>query len=98
VLNYGKFTRRAYAAWKTAGLPRLTPHNARHSFCSYLDAIPAISDTRANHYMGHSDQGMHARYTHALDGQLAADAAAFDEFLTGHEQGNVVQLRKHEAA
>jgi integrase len=93
-MNYGKTTRRAFKAWEAAGLGRLTPHNARHSFRSYLDAIQAISDTRADAYMGHADDSLRRRYTHTLDGQLALDAAALDEWLTAHESGNVVQIRK----
>jgi integrase len=92
--NYGKTTRAAYKAWQDAGLGRFTPHNARHSFRSYLDAIPAISDTRADAYMGHADHSMRARYTHSIDGQLALDAAALDEWLSAHESGNVVQIRQ----
>jgi integrase len=90
--NYGKRTRAAYAAWKEARLERLTPHNARHSFRSYLDAIPAISDTRADRYMGHSDDSMRGRYSHSLDGQFALDAAALDEYLGGVTAGKIVRL------
>jgi integrase len=94
----GKARRRAEVAWKAQGLKSFTPHNARHSFRSYLDAIPTISDVRADRYMGHANHSMGARYSHSLDGQLALDAAALDEWLTAHETEKVVPLRTTEAA
>jgi integrase len=97
-LDYGKARRRADAAWKAEGLRSFTPHNARHSFRSYLDAIPTISNVRADRYMGHANHSMGARYSHSLDGQLALDAAGLDEWLTAHETEKVVPLRATEAA
>jgi integrase len=96
--NYGKATRRAYKAWKDAGLERFTPHQCRHTFRSYLGAIPAISEVRADRYLGHSTGSMRERYTHSFDGQAAIDAAALDEYLTGRESGTVVPLRREEVA
>jgi len=49
--DYGKATRRAYSAVKKAKLESFTLHELRHSFRSYLDAIPTISDTRVDRYM-----------------------------------------------
>jgi integrase len=92
--DYGRTTRRAYASFKRAGLERITLHECRHSFRSYLDAIPAISETRADRYAGHADVSMRARYAHALDGQLATDAAALDEYLDAATAGKVVPLRR----
>jgi integrase len=90
--DYGKTTRRAYSAWKSAKLARLVLHEARHSFRSYLDAIAVISDTRIDRYMGHADASMKARYSHAFKTQLAADAAALDEYLEGATAGKIVPL------
>lgn len=90
--DYGKTTRRAYSAFKSAGLPRIALHEARHSFRSYLDAIAVISDTRIDRYLGHADGSMRARYTHAFKGQLADDAAALDEYLEGAIEGKIVKL------
>jgi integrase len=90
--DYGKMTRRAYSALKSAKLEQFTLHELRHSFRSYLDAIPAISDTRVDRYMGHSDNSMRARYTHSLESQLAVDAAALDEYLDGLTTGKIVPL------
>ena len=74
--------RRADAAWTTAGLGRVTLHEARHSFGSYLDAA-GISQTRSARYLGHSLPSISDRYRHALAGQLAEDAASLDAYLTG---------------
>jgi integrase len=86
--------RRADKAWTDAGLERKTMHQFRHSFRSFLDAIPAISETRADRYARHSDTSMRGRYAHSLDGQLVTDAAALDEYLTAHEEGKIIELRR----
>jgi len=95
--DYDSLTQRAYRAWEAAGLERITLHESRHTYRSYLDSIPAISETRADRYMGHSNKSMRSRYTHSLDGQLAKDAAALDEFLSGVESGKVVRLDERAA-
>lgn len=90
--DYDAVTSRAYKAWEDAGLQKITLHECRHTFRSYLDAIPTISETRADRYAGHSVKTLRTRYTHTLNGQLAEDAAALDEFLSGAETGKIVQL------
>ena len=35
---------------------------------------------------------MRARYSHSLDGQLALDAAALDEYLDGMTSGRIASL------
>jgi integrase len=94
--NYDATVNRADRAWKDAKLERSTFQSARHSFRSFLDAVSgAISETRADRYQGHAPtHELRARYSHSLDGQLALDAAALDEWLTGHETGKIVQLRE----
>jgi integrase len=92
--DYDATVNRADRAWKDAGIERATFQSARHSFRSFLDACPAISETRADRYQGHAPtHALRGRYTHSLDGQLATDAAALDEYLTGRETGKVVPLR-----
>src|SRR5204863_9697710 len=61
-------------------------HERRHSYSSFLDAA-GISEVRADRYMGHSNYSMRARYTHALEAQLAEDANRLDEYLTGAASG-----------
>ena len=61
-------------------------HEARHSYSSFLDAA-GISETRSDRYMGHSIKSVSGRYRHQLDGQLAEDAATFENYLTGAVAG-----------
>jgi integrase len=89
--NYGKMTRRAYTAWKAADLERITLHNGRHSFRSYLD-YAGISEARCDRYLGHANHSIGRRYTHGFKEQLAADAARLDEYLAGAPAGKVVPL------
>lgn len=89
--NYGKTTRRAYAAWKKAKLERITLHNARHSFRSYLD-YAGISEARCDRYLGHANHAIGRRYTHAFELQLATDATMLDAYLSGAMTGKVVPL------
>jgi hypothetical protein len=60
--GHRKATRRAHSDWDNARLTDLYQargnckqlgfHAARHSFRSYLDAIPTISETRADRHQG----------------------------------------------
>jgi hypothetical protein len=42
--------------------------------------------------MGHSNASVQARYRHALEGQLAEDAARLNEYLVGAAAGKIVVL------
>jgi integrase len=77
---------RADTAWKAHGLERLTLHECRHSYSSFLYAA-GVWPTHADRYMGHADHSTPGRYRHELPGQLAADAALLDRFLTGAQTG-----------
>lgn len=68
-----------------------TLHECRHSFSTWLDHA-GVSETRANRYMGHRNQGVPARYRHQLDDQAAKDASRLDEYLAGVAAGKVVEL------
>jgi integrase len=70
---------------------RVTLHDCRHSYSTYLDAA-GISETRADRYMGHANPSVANRYRHQLEGQLIDDAARLDEYLSGAVTGKVVQL------
>jgi integrase len=96
--HYWTTLERANKAWKAAGLGRFTFHDARRSFRSYLDAIPAISEVRADRYMGHANPSMRARYVQQQEGQYAADAAALDEYLYGREDGTIIPIREASSA
>ena len=75
-------------AWDEA--ERVTLHQCRHGFSSFLDAA-GISEERADRYMGHSRTGVASRYRHQLRGQLAEDARRLEEYLTA-EAAQVVAL------
>jgi integrase len=81
----------AFLRGELASVERVTLHECRHSFSTYLDAA-GISETRAGRYMGHSNSSVANRYRHQLEGQLAEDAARLDEYLTGASSGRVVPL------
>lgn len=89
--NYNATTRRASKAGKDAELERLTLHNARHSFRTYLD-YAGISEARCDRYMGHSDGRIGRRYTHAFERHFALDAQLLDAYLEGAVAGLVVPL------
>jgi integrase len=82
---------RANKAWAAAGLDWIGLHELRHSYSTWLDAAE-ISETRADHYMGHSNPSVANRYRHALPGQLAEDAERLDAYLDGATAGKVVAL------
>jgi integrase len=77
-------------AWTEAKLERVTLHQCRHGFDSFLDAA-GISEARADRYMGHAKNTVGDRYRHRLRGQLADDAARLEEYLNG-ETAEVVPL------
>jgi integrase len=91
--NYGKITRSAYSAWKKAKLERITLHNGRHSFRTFLD-YAGISEARCDRYLGHANHSVGRRYTHAFESQLASDAALLDSYLAGATAGKIVGLRQ----
>jgi integrase len=68
---------KADEAW--AQLERVTLHECRHSYSTYLDAA-GVSETRADRFMGPSNQSVANRYGHQLEGQLTEDAARIDEY------------------
>ena len=81
-------------AWTLAGIPRVTLHECRHGYASFLDAA-GISEARADRYLGHAGTTVSDRYRHRLRGQLESDAALLDAYLSGRG-GRVIRL--HSAA
>jgi len=61
----GKLAERATAAWKEAGLQRITLHECRHTYASFLMAA-GYTLKELMEYMGHSDLQMVQRYTKLL--------------------------------
>jgi integrase len=69
-------------AWTAADLHRVTLHQCRHGFDSFLDAA-GISEARADRYMGHAQNTVGDRYRHRLRGQLTEDARRLEGYLHG---------------
>ena len=87
--DYWRTVERAYKAWRDAGLNRITLHECRHSYSTFLDAA-GVSETRADRYMGHARHDVQSRYRHPS--QYAEDAARLDAYLSGATTGKVVPL------
>jgi integrase len=81
----------ADAAWAKAGLQRVTLHECRHGFKTFMDAA-GVSESRADRYAGHSSSDVGDRYRHQLAGQLRDDALLLDEYLN-REPAEIVELR-----
>ncbi len=100
--NYKNTVNRANKAWvaavigaffcgTSACIERITLHEARHSFRTFLD-YAGVSEARCDRYLGHASHSVGRRYTHALMDHLADDAAALDAYLGGASSGRVVPL------
>jgi len=78
--NPSSVYRRAFAAWKAAGLEPIRLHECRHSFVTlWHDA--GVSLDRIGDYAGQSSTGITNRYRHLRDGRRADDAALVNEYL-----------------
>ena len=79
--HYNALYYRSKIAWAEAGLERITPHQARHSFASFL--IAAGTDVKAvTEIMGHTSvRQSFDRYGHLLRGSHAATASRLGAFL-----------------
>jgi integrase len=82
---------RADEAWTATELERVTLHECRHGYRSFLDAA-GISEARADRYLGHASSSIGRRYTHSIEGQLTEDAKRLDEYLSGAVAGKVVAI------
>jgi integrase len=67
-------------AWAAAGIERVTPHLARHTFGSLLAASAVPSDDIAR-MMGQSSEEVRLLYTHALPDSLDRARARVEAFL-----------------
>ena len=57
----GKWQERADTVWKTAGLERITLHEARHTYASFLMAA-GYNLKQIQEYLGHADLVTTGRY------------------------------------
>ena len=70
----------AHRAWKKAGLAPITPHECRHTFGSMIAAAGVDAGERQRQ-MGHASSAMMDRYTHGLDGSVAAAGQKLQRWL-----------------
>lgn len=85
---------RADKAFATAEVERVTLHELRHAYRSFLGDC-GIPEERCDRYLGHSSaraSRIGRSYSHRIAGQLAADAATLEAYLTG-EAASVTVLR-----
>ena len=80
-------------AWAHVGLPRVTPHQARHSFASFLIAAGADVKTVTT-LMGHGSARMSLDvYGHLFDGAAAETAAQVNAWLAAADtHGRLAEL------
>jgi integrase len=72
---------RADAAWKEAGLDRITLHQCRHTFASLMIAA-GVNAKALQSYMGHSSiQVTYDKYGHLMPGNEAEAAGLLDRYL-----------------
>jgi integrase len=72
---------RADAAWKHAGLARITLHEARHTFASLMIAAGCNAKALST-YMGHASIAITLdRYGHLMPGNEAEAASLLDAYL-----------------
>ena len=79
--HYNGLYRRSETAWKAAGLERVTPHQARHSFASLLIASGADVKTVTD-IMGHTSvRQSFDRYGHLFDDARTNTAARLESLI-----------------
>ena len=73
----------ADAAWKAAGLDRITLHECRHTFASLMIAA-GVNAKALSTYMGHANIGITLdRYGHLMPGNEDQAAGLLDAYLAG---------------
>ena len=72
---------RAYKAWRDAGLNRITLHECRHTYASFMIAA-GVNAKALSVYMGHSSVTItFDRYGHLMPGNEAEAAGLLDAYL-----------------
>ena len=83
----GKLADRATEGWSSAGVQRITPHECRHTYASFLMAA-GYTLKELIEFMGHSDLQMVQRYTKLLPQPEEDDPAErLDAYLDGRRRG-----------
>jgi integrase len=80
-VNFRELTKRADRTWKDAGLTRITPHEARHSYASLMIAA-GVNAKALSSYMGHSKIAVtFDLYGHLMPGNEEEAAGLLDALL-----------------
>jgi integrase len=91
----GAVTKRADDAWKESKLERVTLHEARHTFASYMIAA-GVNVKALSAYMGHANISITLdRYGHLMPGNEDEAANLLDAYL---ERANTAAARSAEVA
>jgi integrase len=86
VFGVTSLAERADRAWKAAGLDRLTPHEARHTYASLMIAA-GVNAKALSEFMGHSSiQVTLDLYGHLMPGAEDEAASLLDALLAGAEE------------
>ena len=79
--DYRRLTDRADAAWKDAGLDRITLHECRHTFASLMIAA-GVNAKALSTYVGHADIATtFNKYGHLMPGNEDQAAGLLDTYL-----------------
>lgn len=79
--KYGRTLERAYRLWDAAGLERITLHECRHTYASYMIAA-GIELAKISKWMGHATITITIdRYGHLLNDDREVDMAKVDAYL-----------------
>jgi integrase len=91
--SHDSVQRRADAAWEQAGLRRVTPHEARHTFASLMIAA-GVNAKALSTYMGHASVAFTLdRYGHLMPGNEDEAAGLMDAYLErANSQARAAQL------
>jgi integrase len=88
MLSFEALQARADKRWKAAEHGRITAHECRHSFATWLDAAgvrPVVASRLMGHALPRRQEGAaditQARYTHVLPGDIELAREQFDAFV-----------------
>jgi hypothetical protein len=77
---------RVDAAWKAAGLERITLHECRHTFASLMIAA-GVNAKALQTFMGHANIGVTLdRYGHLMPGSEAEAAGLLDAYVAAERE------------
>jgi integrase len=86
--------RRADQAWREAGLDRITPHEARHTFASLMIAA-GVNAKALSTFMGHANISITLdRYGHLMPGSEGEAAQLLDVYVTAQRERAEEQARR----